>query len=284
MGVSYDYIINPGMMNILTPVGKKMAPLAVLTLVTSGLVCGGPVCTPWIWICRKETGRSAKRPQGPRRKIKVVKEGNDMCAFVCALTRIAYLRGLNWWWEQPVSSLFFRMKCWVDFVEWVQEKFNRTPQWVTFPLTAYGGTWKKPTKMMGDWKLMQKLGRKMKDGKKAKDALYIKTDTGVRGKEKQLKASESYPAGLGTAVANLLLQTLTDEHPTCLENTCYYIPFWLIHKDIVLKGRVAAGVAGLFRKVKNLDDLVNDTISNKRPPSDDGEREDPRVTSRLGSV
>ena len=103
-------------------------------------------------------------------------------------------------------------------------------------------------------------------------------------KKKQLKQSESYPAGLGTAVAKLLLQTLTDEHPTCLENTCYYIPFWLIHKDIVLKGRVAAGVAGLFRKVKNLDDLVNDTISNKRPPSDDGEREDPRVTSRLRSV
>ena len=63
VGISYDYAMDNTVMNILTPLGKAMVLLGVLTLVPAGLLCGGPVCTSWVFICRhSEAGRMLANP------------------------------------------------------------------------------------------------------------------------------------------------------------------------------------------------------------------------------
>ena len=97
-----------------------------------------------------------------------------MCEFIAVITRIAYLRGVSWWWEQPMSSLFFHMQCWKAVKKFAAIHFLRPPEKTTFAMQSYGTKTKKPTKLLGDWKKLTSLYRKP-PRKAAKKKLFKQT-------------------------------------------------------------------------------------------------------------
>eukprot|EP00959_Pyramimonas_sp_CCMP1952_P039867 833567-Pyramimonas_sp.AAC.1 len=193
VGLSCDIEVDSTTMDILTPVGKAVVLLGLLTIVPAGLLCGGPACTSWVFIRRYATGRTLTKPEGPRSKTNLVKHGNDMCAFITKITKIAYLRGLHWWWEQPISSLFFKMTCWANLITWVKFNFKREPGYVTFPMMSYGSDSKKPTKLLGDWGPLHQLHRRREVAKKAKVDLSYGTKKGRFGTNRPLHLCCSHP-------------------------------------------------------------------------------------------
>eukprot|EP00959_Pyramimonas_sp_CCMP1952_P211900 4434111-Pyramimonas_sp.AAC.1 len=68
VGISYDVTLSSSKMDILTPIGKALVLLGLLTVVPAGLICGGPVCTSWVFICRHSTERTREKQQGLRKK------------------------------------------------------------------------------------------------------------------------------------------------------------------------------------------------------------------------
>ena len=98
------------------PSGMAIALLLALTIVAGGLAVGGPPCSTWVYMARGHTKRSKDNLLGDRNRHDVV-EANILTCFLSKLTQILILRRVLFVWEQPMSSLLFKVPWWKSVLE-----------------------------------------------------------------------------------------------------------------------------------------------------------------------
>jgi hypothetical protein len=93
-------------MDMTTPEGQALSLMLLLRIRRHGLCFNAAQCSSWVWIGRKQIGRSADEPLGDT-TVPSVREGNTLNAHTILLARIATVISVHWVVEQPASSLFF---------------------------------------------------------------------------------------------------------------------------------------------------------------------------------
>ena len=88
-GHSQDVLYSRAM-NMLTPAGFALCALSTMRLRPGAILPMGPVCSSWVWMCRKQSRRSFTCPLGDE-DAEFVAHGNLMISRVVLLILLAAL-------------------------------------------------------------------------------------------------------------------------------------------------------------------------------------------------
>ncbi len=233
-GCAFDKLYGDHM-DATTLAGLGMAVVLLLRIKLGGLCFMAPECSTWVWIGRRQTGRSKDNVLG-NSSLKV-QEGNRLNQATALLCNIAGLRGVKFIVEQPLSSLFFS-------TQWMKSamQYTRAVR-ITTSLGGFGHALMKPTVLVGTVAWLPQLHRSQKrkscPGKKggaekgrakkggAKAAAYTvyvsqKGRRCVTGNVNELKKSAHYPVDFvcGVVRAQLGLSPLSAHQEEKKKATC----------------------------------------------------------------
>ena len=199
IGVPVDVRRGAGM-DLNSPAGMALAVLLLLSIVQGGLIGGGSPCSSFVWISRGSTGRSKAEPEGDRSR-RPVALANKLSQFVCILVRIAILRRVRFFIEQPASSLMMECRWWTAFFEELHGECKPVFLW----MKSFGHAMAKPTKLWSSIVHIESLSTKMTrqrlkqgTGNKA----YVKRGKWICGTA-DLKKSQEYPTLFCEAIVKL---------------------------------------------------------------------------------
>ena len=202
-----------GQQDLCTPTGFLYTLKQLLRVRVGGGLWQAPECKTWIWIGRKQTGRSASNPTGGLENGKVLK-ANQMCIFASILYVVGYLRGLTLCMEQPSSTILHM------FSPMKEVLAHCLPHTVTTYLGSYGASSCKPVIIYSSSAAVETL--KMTRPKNQNlQALTTRKDGAVTGCVALLRESQAYPMQFGHAVACLFRGVASKE---CLQNAFGPLP------------------------------------------------------------
>ena len=173
-------------MDMANPSGMAIALLLALTIVVGGLAVGGPPCSTWVFLARPHTKRSKDNLLGDRNRHDVV-EANILTCFLSKLTQILILRRVLFVWEQPGSSLLFKVPWWKVVLESLG--VMRVFLW----MRAFGHAMMKPTILIGSLPGLSSLKRPMPPRPPAEQQIFWKKSKRWVAGTKHLKSSQVYP-------------------------------------------------------------------------------------------
>ena len=202
VGEKYDVAQQKIRNNMASPTGMACALWMVLSVVVGGVIGGGFPCHTWGWMARYTTKRSKDRPYGDETRPDVC-EANVLTCVVAKLSRIATLRGVYWWWEQPGSTIAFACCWWVDLL-----RLTRTATRVYFWMRSYKHPLMKPSVLQGTLPRLPsvKLRKPKNEFKGSGQGYWEKRGKWVCG-TKLLKSSQVYTPEFAAKMAQLLART-----------------------------------------------------------------------------
>lgn len=207
-GHTQDVALHPSM-NILGCAGFALCLGSCLRLRAGGLLPMGPVCSSWVWLCRRNSGRSFANPCGEE-DADWVAGANVMIGRVVLLVVLASARCVRVLVEQPGSSLMRRHPRWL----WCLDARVVSLWEYRFPMAAFGAPTLKPTIVYSnDRKLLVLLSckaaefdrRAFRDQPRPQTATVCERLDGskaVTGVPAQLKQSQAYPVDFGRFLAS----------------------------------------------------------------------------------
>jgi hypothetical protein len=189
-------------MDIVTVDGFKLALKYVLSLKPNGCVWAAPECKTWVFIGRKGTGRTSSNPYGHSWK-KRIKDANTIADHTIALLTVAWLRGNDFFLEQPTSSLMTYVPYFEALREIAMKQSCRTY------LGSFGARSAKPVDIYSSTDMVKSLARGI-----PRNMFKLTAGGGksgkrwVTGKRMELSKSAAYPLAFGWAVAALYCSLL----------------------------------------------------------------------------
>ena len=147
---------------------------------------GGPPCSTWVYMARGHTKRSKDNLLGDRNRHDVV-EANILTCFLSKLTQILILRRVLFVWEQPMSSLLFKVPWWKSVLESLG--VLRVFLW----MGSFGHAMMKPTIIIGTLPGLSSLKRpKPPRPPKSQQVYWKRSKRWAAGRTKHLKSSQVY--------------------------------------------------------------------------------------------
>ena len=187
-------------MDMARPSGMAIALLLALTIVAGGLAVGGPPCSTWVYMARGHTKRSKDNLLGDRNRHDVV-EANILTCFLSKLTQILILRRVLFVWEQPGSSLLFKVPWWKVVLESLG--VLRVFLW----MRAFGHAMMKPTILIGSLPGLSSLKRpKPPRPPKSQQVYWKRSKRWAAGRTKHLKSSQVYTPEFCSRIDSLFQQ------------------------------------------------------------------------------
>ena len=115
-----------------------------------GLWWCAPLCSPWIWFCRRVTGRSKERPEGNTEDPRNVYH-NGCMGLLAEILLMLHAIGVLFAMEQPCTTVLFEfgpMKNAMHITQAIK---------ISFSMGRWGAPTLKPTWVMGTWPGLQAL-------------------------------------------------------------------------------------------------------------------------------
>ena len=197
--VAYDKSYSNTDINDLTSVdGFKRAVALTLRVKEHGTLFAAPVCSSWVWIGRSGSGRSSASAAGDRSNPRI-RHANQMVVHLVFVLLLAWVRGVQLYVENPVSSLINFFSPFKELVDTV------LLHKATVHLGSYGAESQKSVTIWSTSPLVHRL-KVPKVPSLVK--LASRTSSGVTGKGKELKVSQAYPRRFGEVVAKLVQENL----------------------------------------------------------------------------
>lgn len=137
-------------------VGFSQALALVLHCLWGAILCGGPLCSSWIWIARFQTKRSLLDLEGDS-NVEVVASSNRTASWLSGLCYIAHIRGVRFWFEQPVASIMFEYQNWKVLFYTLVQDWLATIYSTFFRMFAFGAKSMKPTRLRGTWERLPEV-------------------------------------------------------------------------------------------------------------------------------
>ncbi len=151
-GCAFDKMYG-GHMDAATVAGLALAIVLLLRVKPGGLCFMAPECSTWVWIGRKQTGRSKDNVLGnSSTKVQDANRLNQATALLC---NIASQWGVHFVVEQPSSSLFFLTDCMRTVID------HTGATRASMPLKPFGHALMKPTVLVGTVEWLPHLRRPM---------------------------------------------------------------------------------------------------------------------------
>lgn len=218
-GHTQDVLLHSSM-NILGCAGFALCLASCLRLRAGGLLPMGPVCSSWVWLCRRSSGRSFANPAG-QVDADWVAGANVMIGRVVLLVALANARCVRVLVEQPGSSLMRRHPRWL----WCLDEGVVALWEYRFSMAAFGAPTMKPTVVYSnDRELLVLLSHKAAafDRRAFRDQPRPHTTTvcaradgskAVTGVKTQLKQSQAYPEDFGRFLASHTASSSSSAQP-----------------------------------------------------------------------
>ncbi len=188
--------------DFLSPRGFAHAITLVLKTRWGGALWGAPVCSTLVWINRATSRRSALRPLGDETRPSVA-QGNMMIYRMVVLIIIANARGLWWCIEQPKGSLMDRHPAFQSLMGCTQV-FRHCTFMGRFGAETAKPTWVWSNKpWVADIEKHQVASNPRSQKMQLVSKYVDKTGRARVSGNKNLKASQTYPAGFGIAIASV---------------------------------------------------------------------------------
>lgn len=181
--------------NILSRDGLRVWLLSTLDISRGGCQWLAPVCSSWVWLCRKQSGRSRSNPHGHSWKA-FVQVGNRMLELVLFQALLGFSLGVDYVIETPMSSLLCFLPEFLRFTEVTSS--IRITTW----LGNFGALSQKGLKLWSSAAWATQL--RSKRPKRRMVPLVKRSGRRVTGLKARLADSEHYPPAFGEAVARAI--------------------------------------------------------------------------------
>ena len=144
---SYDDIFN----DLTTSAGFGVALALVLRIAKHGVLWAAPVCRSWSWMCRSGSKRTELMPGGNSSSTANVEQGNRQARNLTLLFLVAWVRNVNLFLEQPLTSV---MKYYTPMKEFLE---CCMPYSAVSYMQSWGGETSKPLKIWSTTHHVQQL-------------------------------------------------------------------------------------------------------------------------------
>ena len=204
-GLSIDKRYNT-LHDFMMPAGFLVVLAAAWKIIPKGWFHFAPPCANWILLCRGSTGRRAGDNNEWRGRSDLPKctYNNKLVSRLCHILWLLSKRGVYWTIEQPDSSLMLQHSRLKNLIQRTGAKQ------IHFDMGHYGARSVKKTILVGTVPWLDKLQRKLTSDQKqalsqgAEEFHVTKRYKDKDGKPcfsggKDLKKTQSYPPGLGSA-------------------------------------------------------------------------------------
>ena len=204
--------------NILLPQGFLRLLWYCMRLKVLGGAHFDVVCSTWVWVAMKSTGRRSFLPMGPPRPTRKVHNGNLMSNLATILYMVLMGNRVPWCLEQPNSSLMLQATRLVQ----AQAKITQHTRLIRTWMGCYGALTPKLTKLLSPCDLILPLQRTMSRQRRTelREAMAASSDGPtatvdevkraqgrpcVTGNKRGLQRSQAHPPEYGRAWIEALL-------------------------------------------------------------------------------
>lgn len=200
--------------DILTHVGFLLALSLVMRLRAGGLLTMAPVCSSWIFLCKKQTQRTASNGYVGNLDSKSVRDGNTMADVAALFYTVARARDVCAVIENPPSSTLFQ---YAPIRDATSDSDSVTCPRCVYSREPFGKRFGKKFKFVATAPWICTLASQCRcPGRLHQKTVKERIVNGVRkvwGDPKLLAESGSYPPALGRALVQAWMQRGTVQGP-----------------------------------------------------------------------